>query len=471
MYDQRLSLSRQVATEAKRYFGEKVFDTVITRNVSVAEAPVFGQPVTTMNPRRSVQPICIARPGDSRQNRARPQSQELGVHEPRRPTWKRAWRPPRRLHARAGRGRLGTGCANQGSDPRSGCQPIPAAADVPHRRVERTRGLHPDQWTVAAGARAKVAVRPNVPAGSGRAETSRRQAVGLDRDTGSDPRVDDRTLLVLALVENIQREDLGPLEEAKAYGVLRISSVMDSGKWPGGRQEPVHRGQCPAPPQSSALRSAPARGGNVVHGAREGDPGVDDPVKAADLARQAVADRGRCVKRNAGSRSGRRRPVTSPKASGRGAGAGSGDWRPGGGARRSPGRASRHPVAGPGHRSHPHIVSRSARTGEGLRRHDGQGSGRDSWLKRVGRTICNVPCRNPDLKSRARVDVKDGVSIIVVSGDVEQPRTFTLSRRRAVAIKFAAAVLAVLIVVMAASWLSWPPARREQPCGSSRTIR
>lgn len=50
MYDQRLSLSRQVATEAKRYFGEKVFDTVITRNVSIAEAPGFGQPVTDYEP-------------------------------------------------------------------------------------------------------------------------------------------------------------------------------------------------------------------------------------------------------------------------------------------------------------------------------------------------------------------------------------------------------------------------------------
>lgn len=34
-------------------------------------------------------------------------------------------------------------------------------------------------------------------------------------------RVDDRTLLVLALVENIQRQDLGPIDEAKGYGVLR----------------------------------------------------------------------------------------------------------------------------------------------------------------------------------------------------------------------------------------------------------
>ena len=50
MYDQRLSLSRQVATEAKRYFGAKVFETVIPRNVSLAEAPSFGLPVSDYSP-------------------------------------------------------------------------------------------------------------------------------------------------------------------------------------------------------------------------------------------------------------------------------------------------------------------------------------------------------------------------------------------------------------------------------------
>ncbi len=50
MYDQRLSLSRQVATEAKRYFGDLVFHTVIPRNVSVAEAPSFGKPVADYAP-------------------------------------------------------------------------------------------------------------------------------------------------------------------------------------------------------------------------------------------------------------------------------------------------------------------------------------------------------------------------------------------------------------------------------------
>ena len=53
MYDQRLSLSRQVATEAKRYFGDLVFDTVIGRNVSIAEAPGFGKPVLDYAPSSS----------------------------------------------------------------------------------------------------------------------------------------------------------------------------------------------------------------------------------------------------------------------------------------------------------------------------------------------------------------------------------------------------------------------------------
>ena len=53
MYDQRLSHARQVATEAKRHFGNLVFDTVIPRNVSLAEAPSFGKPVVEYAPTSS----------------------------------------------------------------------------------------------------------------------------------------------------------------------------------------------------------------------------------------------------------------------------------------------------------------------------------------------------------------------------------------------------------------------------------
>jgi chromosome partitioning protein len=45
MYDQRLNLSRQVAEEAKEYFGSRVFRSVIPRNVRLAEAPSFGKPI------------------------------------------------------------------------------------------------------------------------------------------------------------------------------------------------------------------------------------------------------------------------------------------------------------------------------------------------------------------------------------------------------------------------------------------
>ena len=50
MYDQRLNLSRQVAAETTKYFGDRVFKTVIPRNVTVAEAPSFGVPVTGYQP-------------------------------------------------------------------------------------------------------------------------------------------------------------------------------------------------------------------------------------------------------------------------------------------------------------------------------------------------------------------------------------------------------------------------------------
>jgi chromosome partitioning protein len=45
MYDSRLNLSKQVAEEAKEYFGNKVYRATIPRNVRIAEAPSFGEPI------------------------------------------------------------------------------------------------------------------------------------------------------------------------------------------------------------------------------------------------------------------------------------------------------------------------------------------------------------------------------------------------------------------------------------------
>ncbi len=45
MFHKRLNLARQVAAEAREYFGDRVYKTAIPRNVRLAEAPSFGQPI------------------------------------------------------------------------------------------------------------------------------------------------------------------------------------------------------------------------------------------------------------------------------------------------------------------------------------------------------------------------------------------------------------------------------------------
>ena len=50
MYDPRITLQQQVSEQLKEHFGDKVFETVIPRNVRISEAPSFGQPVVFYDP-------------------------------------------------------------------------------------------------------------------------------------------------------------------------------------------------------------------------------------------------------------------------------------------------------------------------------------------------------------------------------------------------------------------------------------
>ena len=45
MYDDRTNLARQVSEDIRRHLGDKVYDTIIPRNVRLGEAPSFGKPV------------------------------------------------------------------------------------------------------------------------------------------------------------------------------------------------------------------------------------------------------------------------------------------------------------------------------------------------------------------------------------------------------------------------------------------
>ncbi len=51
MFDGRTNLSAQVVQEVKKYFGSKVYSTVIPRNVRLAEAPSYGLPITEYDPK------------------------------------------------------------------------------------------------------------------------------------------------------------------------------------------------------------------------------------------------------------------------------------------------------------------------------------------------------------------------------------------------------------------------------------
>lgn len=53
MFDARTNLSGQVVNEVKKFFKNKVYDTIIPRSVRLSEAPSFGLPITLYDPRCS----------------------------------------------------------------------------------------------------------------------------------------------------------------------------------------------------------------------------------------------------------------------------------------------------------------------------------------------------------------------------------------------------------------------------------
>ena len=75
MYDKRNRLSEQVAQDVRGHFGDKVYRTMIPRNVRVSEAPSFGQPVLVydLNCLGSQAYLNLAREVVGRERAARPQ--------------------------------------------------------------------------------------------------------------------------------------------------------------------------------------------------------------------------------------------------------------------------------------------------------------------------------------------------------------------------------------------------------------
>ncbi len=60
MFDPRITLQQQVSEQLKNYYGDKVFNTVIPRNVRLAEAPSYGLPGVVFDPSSKGAQACVA---------------------------------------------------------------------------------------------------------------------------------------------------------------------------------------------------------------------------------------------------------------------------------------------------------------------------------------------------------------------------------------------------------------------------
>lgn len=132
--------------------------------------------------------------------------------------------------------------------------------------------------------------------------------------------VDDETLLVLALVENLQREALNPLEEAEGY--QKLAEQFDLTQEEIARA--VGKNRSTVANTLRLLNLPPSVRQHVVSGALSSGHArallsVEDTVRMADLARQAVREGWSVRETERRTRSGGRRKKPSADASGRGA--------------------------------------------------------------------------------------------------------------------------------------------------------
>ena len=244
MYDERTNLGQQVAGEVRDFFKSKVFQTVIPRNVKLAEAPSHGMPVTTStirNPAAPTRTIALAREFLGARNDdsspQRTQSREIFKE-------KISGNVPLISVVSAGnffvvcrggvmekRPALGKGLSALIPDvPEPNRPPTEVDLDLispnehqPRHRLDDTRLDELARSIKANGVIQPIVVRKvdggyRIIAGERRWRAAQRAGlmrvpvVVKDVAAGSDAQ-----LLEMALIENIQREDLNPIDEAAAY--------------------------------------------------------------------------------------------------------------------------------------------------------------------------------------------------------------------------------------------------------------
>ena len=249
MFDARTNLSSDVASEVRGHFGHAVFDTVIPRSVRLSEAPSFGLPIALYRAdsrgaeayaalaaellrRDGREPATPGTPETTRRPTGRdPRALASGRRhrpDPRHGT-RRDRSPFMTIHSERQSG-LGRGLASlipQRAQP-NGVTEIPLARIEPNPRQPRQRFDADQLEALAASIREHGVLQPilvtetldgyQLVAGERRFRAAR--LAGLERIPAVIRQLADRAQLEVALVENLQRADLGPMEEAAAYRSL-----------------------------------------------------------------------------------------------------------------------------------------------------------------------------------------------------------------------------------------------------------
>ena len=216
MFDRRNNLSDLVAADARGFFGETVYDTVIPRNIRISEAPSHGKPVLLYDFRSPGAQAYVRLAGEVlRRERAlamnarRDAGPDSAAALP--PCW--ATPPSRRQPMRQPFARCRSTCWSQTRSSR-------AAAST------RSRLRNSPSRSGSAASCSHLLVRPH-PATDGRYQIvagERRWraagAAGLHEVPALVNAMTDTEAAAVALVENLQRQDLNAMDEAEGYARL-----------------------------------------------------------------------------------------------------------------------------------------------------------------------------------------------------------------------------------------------------------
>ena len=216
MHDERTNLSKDVAREVRKHFGDLVYETIVPRNVRLAEAPSFGVPVLghDVKSRGAEAYLALAREVVGRAQTQRNSSREEVMDK-----------------KRGGLGRGLDALLDTTVPVGAAVQSVELALLTPNRLQPRSDFDDAGIEELAESIRRQgivqpVVVTPNesegftIIAGERRWRAARR--AGLQEIPVVVKEVEgDRQLLEMALVENLQRTDLNAIEEAEAFQSLQ----------------------------------------------------------------------------------------------------------------------------------------------------------------------------------------------------------------------------------------------------------